>query len=104
MARECPICRVTSHYTVPSSFFVKSPEKERVIEAYKARCAVTHCAHFKRGDATCPFGTSCFYRHEFPDGTLATNRPRYIAGADGDAAPMQAVRISDFLDARQARE
>ena len=78
-----------------------SPEKERVIEAYKTRCKGIHCAHFQRGDATCPFGTSCFYRHELRDGTLVESRPRYVAGADGDAAPMQSVRISDFLDARE---
>lgn len=28
------------------------------------------CIHFDFGDGTCPFGTSCFYRHAYRDGRL----------------------------------
>lgn len=31
------------------------------------------CAHFDFGDGTCPFGTSCFYRHAYRDGRLEVN-------------------------------
>jgi hypothetical protein len=104
MVRECPTCRTTSHFYVPSPFFAKGADKERVIAAFKARCGGIHCVHFKRGEGTCPFGTSCFYRHEREDGTFAKERPRYLAGADGEAAPMQNIRVSDFLDARDAAQ
>lgn len=28
------------------------------------------CVNFDFGDGKCPFGTSCFYRHAYRDGTL----------------------------------
>jgi hypothetical protein len=31
---------------------------------------VQDCIHFDFGDGTCPFGTSCFYRHAYRDGRL----------------------------------
>jgi len=102
MVRECPICRVTSYFFVPSRFHAKGADRLRILEEYKTKCAQTHCMHFRRGEGDCPFGSSCFYRHELPDGSLADERPRYIASADGEAVPMQSVRISDFLDAREA--
>jgi hypothetical protein len=35
------------------------------------------CVHFDFGDGTCPFGTSCFYRHAYRDGRLEV---RVLAG------------------------
>ena len=37
---------------------------------YRGKLAERDCMHFDFGDGTCPFGTSCFYRHAYKDGTL----------------------------------
>lgn len=36
------------------------------------------CAHFDFGDGTCPFGTSCFYRHAYRDGRLEVRRRKIL--------------------------
>ena len=63
-----------------------------------------HCKYFNMGEGTCPFGTSCFYRHgewtgslvsrvtvvpwlvlvEYPDGRKSEETPRFMEGAEGD--------------------
>lgn len=40
--------------------------------------------HFAYGRGTCPFGSSCFYLHAYPDGTIAENALRKMAGEDGE--------------------
>ena len=49
---------------------------------------------------TCPFGTSCFYAHKFPDGSEADRAPalRFTLNADGGSNVIQPVRLSSFLD------
>jgi E3 ubiquitin-protein ligase makorin len=49
----------------------ESPEeKEEIIAEYKRKLAETDCMHFDFGEGKCPFGTSCFYRHAYKDGSL----------------------------------
>lgn len=69
--RTCPVCRVSSHFVTPSTRWPDSAEeKGAIIGAYKARMADKDCAHFAFGEGSCPFGTSCFYKHAYRDGRL----------------------------------
>ena len=69
-------------------------------------CSQQHCKHFNRGEGTCPFGNSCFYKHgtqsraslmdshfcvfqlfvavEYSDGTKATVHPRVAVNDQGE--------------------
>jgi hypothetical protein len=40
------------------------------VSSYKAAMGQKDCVHFDFGEGTCPFGTSCFYRHAYKDGRL----------------------------------
>lgn len=78
-------------------------EKQSIIDGYKDKLGRTHCKHFARGSGTCPFGSSCFYRHEYKDGTLQdrTALPedtRFASGADGRVVPMQEPTLASFLE------
>jgi hypothetical protein len=42
---------------------------------YKSKLGSIDCRHFLQGSGNCPFGTSCFYRHAYPDGTLDAKDP-----------------------------
>lgn len=103
--RTCPICRVTSHFVTPSTRWPESPgDKQAIIDAYKAQLASTDCMHFDFGAGKCPFGTSCFYRHAFKDGTLETGPNLRKAGnAEGDICVIAPVSLASFLDTPQAR-
>ncbi|KAJ1548187.1 hypothetical protein HK096_002238 [Nowakowskiella sp. JEL0078] len=100
-AKSCPICRETTFFITPSSIWLSDPiEKHKVIEDYKAKLSTIDCKHFNFGDAgaSCPFGTSCFYRHVNRDGVREDDRVRVVKGADENATVVSKVRLSDFLD------
>uniref|UniRef100_A0A6G3MI81 RING-type E3 ubiquitin transferase n=1 Tax=Henneguya salminicola TaxID=69463 RepID=A0A6G3MI81_HENSL len=81
--RACPICRVISYYIIPSFFFPQTVnEKTVIIENYKAALKQKHCVHFNHGVSVCPFSTSCFFRHEFPDGSLA-DKSQLVMNSEG---------------------
>ena len=46
------------------------------------------CRYYDKGRGSCPFGTSCFYKHQNVDGTLQDRsvpvRPTYRYNADGE--------------------
>lgn len=74
--RGCPVCRELSHFVVPCDRFVDHPGRKReLVEEYKASLARIPCRLFAEGEGECPFGTSCFYMHRYPDGTLQETRP-----------------------------
>ena len=80
--RGCPTCRKPSNFVIPSEFFVKDEKKQALIETYKSALSQKHCMHFRRGKGECPFGISCFYKHQYEDGTLqdrSMERLRYNA-------------------------
>ena len=69
--RCCPLCRQLSWFVTPSAIWPNTPEaKADTIAAYKAKLATIDCRMFAAGAGTCPHGTSCFYRHAYPDGRL----------------------------------
>jgi hypothetical protein len=75
--RTCPLCRQTSHFITPSRVWPRTAhEKVEIVKDYKDRLGRTECRLFARGKQECPFGTSCFYRHTLPDGTLAPREVR----------------------------
>ena len=51
-----------------------------------------HCKHFNMGKGTCPFANSCFYKHEYPDGTKAEVTVRIATGGEGDSKVVQDSR------------
>jgi E3 ubiquitin-protein ligase makorin len=74
----------------------------QIIQGYQGALAGKHCRHFDFGRGECPFGTSCFYRHEYDDGTLQDRTPEFrkAVNADGEHAVIQPINLSSFLDAR----
>lgn len=72
--RSCPQCRVSSDFVVPSKYWVEDKEdKEKLIQEYKTALKVKPCKYFNEGAGECPFGSSCFYKHAYPDGSIATS-------------------------------
>ena len=96
--RTCPVCRSTAHFVTPSPVWVTDPaEKDAIVERYKLKLKTIDCKHFNFGDNTCPFGASCFYRHQYRDGTLEEVTLRKVGAADGTVRVAKTVRLSDFL-------
>lgn len=65
--RTCPVCREPCHFVTPSKVWPRDQqEKEAIMQAYKKKLGSIDCKYWvarPEGDRTCPFGTSCFYRH-----------------------------------------
>ena len=69
--RACPVCRQVTHYVTPSMVWpADEEEKEAIQSAYKAKLASIDCRFFSHGSGTCPFSTSCMYRHAYRNGQL----------------------------------
>lgn len=67
--RTCPVCRTPCWFVTPSSVWPANQEdKDRIVAGYKAKLGQMDCRYWNFGANTCPFGTSCFYRHVYPDG------------------------------------
>lgn len=106
-ARACPLCRNVSYYVVPSVVWPADGDaKAAVVDAYRARLARIPCRNFDAGRGSCPFGTSCWYAHRLPDGSVAdAGRARTVVGASEEAddavAPrvVAPVRLGEFLAA-----
>lgn len=97
--RQCPVCRVETHFIIPSSRMVTDPERKKaLIETYRKNLAAIPCRHFNEGQGTCPFGTSCFYAHRYPDGTLDARQVRTAVDADGHYDVLRQVRLEHFFN------
>uniref|UniRef100_M4BAQ4 RING-type E3 ubiquitin transferase n=1 Tax=Hyaloperonospora arabidopsidis (strain Emoy2) TaxID=559515 RepID=M4BAQ4_HYAAE len=96
--RQCPVCRVETSFIIPSSRMVTKPERKKVlIDEYRKNLSAIPCRHFNEGRGTCPFGTSCFYAHRFPDGTLDTRQVRTAVDADGQYDVLRQVRLEQYF-------
>ncbi|KAK9283502.1 hypothetical protein L1049_011748 [Liquidambar formosana] len=72
--RACPICRKLSYFVIPSVIWYSTKEeKQEIVDSYKGRLRSIDCKHFDFGNGTCPFGTSCFYKHKVKPGSYAWN-------------------------------
>ncbi|KAG9138209.1 hypothetical protein Leryth_001441 [Lithospermum erythrorhizon] len=96
--RACPICRKLSYFIVPSViWYFSNKEKEELVDNYKAKLRSIDCKHFDFGNGTCPFGTSCFYKHAYRDGRLEEVVLRHLGGEDGETVIAKEIRLSEFL-------
>ncbi|KAJ7571032.1 hypothetical protein O6H91_01G146100 [Diphasiastrum complanatum] len=96
--RACPVCRVGSHYVIPSIVWYSTPEeKEEIVKGYKHKLSEIDCKHFDFGNGSCPFGSSCFYKHAFKDGSREEIKLRHIGAADGSTVIAKNIRLADFL-------
>ncbi|PUZ61136.1 hypothetical protein GQ55_4G250100 [Panicum hallii var. hallii] len=96
--RACPICRKLSYYVIPSVlWYFSKEEKEEIIESYKSKLKSIDCKYFDFGTGSCPFGTSCFYRHAYRDGRLEEVVLRHLDADDGSTVIAKNIRLSDFL-------
>jgi len=69
--RACPVCRQVTHYVTPSLVWpADEDEKEAIMGAYKNKLGSIDCRFFDFGSGTCPFSTSCMYRHAYKNGQL----------------------------------
>ena len=59
------------------------------------------CRNFDYGDGHCPFGSSCFYRHVYRDGTEETHDVRKTTNSEGNLHIASGVRLSDFSTPRR---
>lgn len=102
--RTCPVCRITTHFITPSTVWpATKEEKDTIVDGYKAKLGSIDCRHFNFGEGTCPFGTSCMYRHVYPDGTVEEASLRKVAADEGEVRVVQPVRLSDFIVIKQGR-
>ncbi|MCL7046943.1 hypothetical protein MKW94_004314 [Papaver nudicaule] len=102
--RACPICRKLSYFVIPSViWYANQEEKQDIVSSYKAKLSSIDCRHFDFGNATCPFGTSCFYKHAYRDGRLEEVALRHLGAEDGDTVIAKDIRLSDFLMNLQLR-
>ncbi|XP_073140047.1 E3 ubiquitin-protein ligase makorin isoform X2 [Henckelia pumila] len=96
--RACPICRKLSYFVIPSVIWYSSKEeKQQIVDSYKQKLKSIDCKHFDFGNGTCPFGTSCFYKHAYRDGTLEEVVLRHLGDEDGNTVIVKDIRLSDFL-------
>ncbi|KAG2500275.1 hypothetical protein HYH03_001853 [Edaphochlamys debaryana] len=102
--RTCPMCRTPTHFVTPSLMWPATPEdKVAVIDAYKNKLKTIDCKWFDKGEGTCPFSTSCFYRHAYPDGRLEEIVLRRAGNADGEVRVVAPLRLSAFLESGAAQ-
>ncbi|CAK9154877.1 unnamed protein product [Ilex paraguariensis] len=102
--RACPICRKLSYFVIPSVIWYSTKEeKQEIIDNYKAKLSSIDCKHFDFGNGTCPFGTSCFYKHAYHDGSLEEVVLRHLGDEDGQTVIAKNIRLSDFLSNLQIR-
>ena len=100
ISKACPLCRIPSHYVLPSDEPVTSyDEKLHMSESYKKRLATIPCAKFNFGDGECPFGSSCFYDHRYRDGTpWVAPKPQFVLDEDGVWRVLKPPKLCDFIN------
>ncbi|TMW68266.1 hypothetical protein Poli38472_005734 [Pythium oligandrum] len=96
--RQCPVCRIETHFVVPSNRMIVDPErKQDLVKRYINNLASIPCRHFDEGRGTCPFGTSCFYAHRLPDGTEEVRQLRTAVDAEGQYDVLRQVRLEHYF-------
>ncbi|KAJ3411748.1 hypothetical protein HDV05_001759 [Chytridiales sp. JEL 0842] len=89
-----------THVIVPSTVWISDPvAKQEAREFYKKKMGDIDCKYFAFGEGSCPFGTSCLYRHMKKDGTMDEARLRLVQG-DEDVRVISKVQLSDFIQHR----
>lgn len=88
--RKCPICRVESFLILPASSALSGEAKEEAMTSYKLSMGKTPCKWLP----TCPFGSSCLYRHDI---LTPTPLPTVLRGADRRKHKTSGVTLADFF-------
>eukprot|EP00731_Ephydatia_muelleri_P024645 Em0016g916a len=103
--RACPLCRVVSHFVVPSEVWIDDPEQKlKLINAYQFNLRTKPCKYFNMGTGACPFGSSCFYRHAYADGKEADlSSVRIYTDAEGAHKAVKETTLWDFINERDER-
>jgi hypothetical protein len=97
-SKTCPICRKITRFITPSVVWPENDEmKKEILEAYKNRLGNIHCKHYARGKGSCPFGTSCFYKHYDMEGRNHNETIRLISNGDESLAELKKVSLLDFM-------
>lgn len=97
--RLCPLCRRESFFVVPCMRLIKDPERKRlVVEEYKKSLSEITCKNYYE-TGSCPFGSSCFYRHISPSGELEkTTAPRHLINiSEGSAEYYNPTMLASFV-------
>ncbi|CAA6670858.1 unnamed protein product [Spirodela intermedia] len=96
--RACPICRKLSYFVVPSVIWYScKEEKQEIVDGYKDKLRSIDCKYFDFGNGSCPFGTSCFYKHAYRDGSLEEVVLRHLDTDDGKTMIAKDIRLSEFF-------
>lgn len=96
--RACPICRKLSYFVIPSVlWYFSKEEKEEIVDSYMAKLKSIDCKYFDFGSGSCPFGTSCFYKHSYRDGSVEEVVLRHLGAADGETVIAKNISLADFL-------
>lgn len=102
VVRMCPLCRVPSAFVTPSEVWIEDPtEKKKLIEDYKTALKEKPCRYFAEGTGTCPFGSSCFYKHAYPDGRVEDVKLRHCNTSEGGTKILKTFRLWDFLEVHE---
>ncbi|KAJ3270958.1 hypothetical protein HDV01_007288 [Terramyces sp. JEL0728] len=104
-SKSCPICRSTTYFVTPSTKWPKTKEeKQELIQKYKEKLSQIDCRHYNKGNGTCPFSTSCFYRHVDEYGVKHSDKIRILSNGDYEdegLKVMNSVNLFDFLVAHE---
>ncbi|GBG34640.1 E3 ubiquitin-protein ligase makorin-1 [Hondaea fermentalgiana] len=100
LVRRCPLCREPSYFVVPCDRMVRDPaRKNALIEEYQVRMKKIPCRYFDQGNGTCPFGTSCFYKHVYSNGQEENPGDlRTYKDAEGRTKVDNTSRLSEYFD------
>ena len=100
-SKLCPICRSITRFIVPSTIWpFNDDEKEEITKEYKQKLAKIDCRVYNYGQGSCPFGTSCFYKHIDEYGVSEKEKARILSSSDFDdngLRIMKAVQLFDYL-------
>jgi E3 ubiquitin-protein ligase makorin len=97
--RACPVCRKPSYFVIPCDRFVADPARKAAINAeYNQGQGTIPCRNWAYGKGTCAFGSSCFYAHLNPDGSIAVVvKPALRLDAEGNVTVTKDYKLSEFL-------
>jgi hypothetical protein len=62
------MCRDESYFVIPSEVYLTGDRKASLTAHYLSHKEKKPCMHFNQGRGECPFGSSCHYSHELPEG------------------------------------
>ncbi|KAI8896881.1 hypothetical protein BC833DRAFT_595852 [Globomyces pollinis-pini] len=100
-SKTCPICRNVTHFVVPSTVWpINQQQKQTIIEEYRTNLSKIDCRHYRKGAGTCPFSTSCFYRHVDDNGVDEKDKVRIVSNGefeDEGLQRMKDVQLFDFV-------